>query len=313
VRGGHASRRAAYASIAAMRRGTYSIVARDAASGELGVAVQSHWFAVGSLVGWLRPGVGAAATQSIVEVAHGPEALARLEQGLAPQDALDGILASDQLAGVRQVGVVDSQGRAAAHTGAGCIAHAGQVCGAGFSCQANMMLADTVPAAMAHAYETCDGALADRLLAALVAAEAQGGDVRGRQSAALVVAPAQGEPWRRRFDVRVDDHEDPLGELARLLALARAYEAADRADGLLAAGERVQATRLYEESAALAPGADELRFWAGLGVAAEDLERGVALVAEAARADPAWLTLLERLPDDLAPAAASVRAALGRG
>jgi uncharacterized Ntn-hydrolase superfamily protein len=293
-----------------MRKGTYSIVARDAVSGELGVAVQSHWFSVGSVVAWARPGVGAVATQSVAEVAHGPNALERLASGLDAGAAIAAVLASDEQARYRQLGVVDAGGGSAAHTGEDCIPFAGEVVGEGFACQANMMAGETVPAAMASAYRAAGGDLAARLLAALLAAEGEGGDVRGRQSAALLVVPASGEPWRTRFDVRVEDHADPLAELERLVRLARAYEMAGEGDELAAEGEHARATELYSAAAELAPEADELTFWAGLGVAAQDVERGVELVQQAAAVKPSWLTLLERLPDELAPTAGAVREAL---
>jgi uncharacterized Ntn-hydrolase superfamily protein len=293
-----------------MRRGTYSIVARDLTSGELGVAVQSHWFAVGSVVAWARPGVGAAATQSVAEVAHGPNALDQLQEGLDAHGALAAVLGADELAHFRQLAVVDASGRSAVHTGSGCIPYAGEVTGEGFSCQANMMAGQTVPAAMAAAYQGHDGDLAERLLAALDAAEAAGGDVRGRQSAALLVVPAAGESWRTRFDLRVDDHEEPLAELRRLARLARAYELAGEADTRLAEGAHDAASALYVRAAELAPEADELVFWAGLGVAAQDVGAAVALVRKAAARNPSWLTLLERLPAELEPSAELVRAAL---
>jgi uncharacterized Ntn-hydrolase superfamily protein len=293
-----------------MRRGTYSIVARDPSTGELGVAVQSHWFAVGSVVSWARPGVGAAATQSVAEVAHGPHALDRVQEGLDAKAALAAVLAEDALAHFRQVAVVDTRGQAAAHTGSDCIPHAGEVIGEGFSCQANLMRTETVPAAMADAYRGHEGDLADRLMAALDAAEAAGGDLRGRQSAALLVVPGTGEAWRTRFDLRVDDHPEPLPEMRRLLRFARAYELASQADSLLAEGARGAASGLYTRAAELAPEADELIFWAGLGVAADDLDAGVELIRRAAERKPAWLTLLERLPAELEPTAAPLLAAL---
>ena len=293
-----------------MRNGTYSIVARDRATGELGVAVQSHWFSVGSVVSWARPGVGAVATQSVAEVAHGPNALEHLGRGLDAAGAIGVVLSGDEQARYRQLGVVDAQGRAAAHTGADCIAFAGDVVGEGFACQANMMASNTVPDAMASAYATHKGDLAERLMAALEAAEAAGGDVRGHQSAALLVVPAQGEPWRTRFDIRVEDHDQPLMELRRLLRFSRAYEMAGEADELAAEGAHEEATKLYVRAAELAPEADELTFWAGLGVAAQDLQEGVELVRRAAAVKPSWLTLLERLSDELAPTAQAVRQAL---
>jgi uncharacterized Ntn-hydrolase superfamily protein len=293
-----------------MRRGTYSIVARDPPTGELGVAVQSHWFSVGSVVAWARPGAGAVATQSVAEVAHGPNALERLVDGLDPAGALEAVLAGDDLAEYRQLGVVDANGRVAVHTGSGCIPFAGDTLGEGFACQANMMAGAGVPEAMAAAYRAHDGDLADRLLAALDAAEATGGDVRGRQSAALLVVPATGEPWRTRFDVRVEDHQEPLAELHRLVGLARAYEMAEQADERLAEGAHAEAMSLYLAAAELAPQADELTFWAGLGLAADDVDAGTELVRRAVLTKPAWLTLLDRLPAALAPTAAAVKAAL---
>jgi uncharacterized Ntn-hydrolase superfamily protein len=293
-----------------MRRGTYSIVARDDASGELGVAVQSHWFSVGSVVTWARAGVGAVATQSVAEVAHGPNALDAMERGMSAAQSLAAVLESDAQARFRQLGAVDASGEAAAHTGDGCIPYAAHAIDRGFACQANIMAGETVPAAMADAFRAHQGDLAAGLLAALEAAQAQGGDLRGRQSAALLVVPARGEPWRARFDVRVDDHADPLGELRRLLELARAYELAGRADELLAQGAREEARRAYVQAAELAPEATELTFWAGVALGADDVQAGLELVRKAAAANPAWLELLERLPSELEPAAQALRDAL---
>jgi uncharacterized Ntn-hydrolase superfamily protein len=275
--------------------------------------VQSHWFSVGSLCTWARPGVGAVATQSVVEPAHGPNALDRLERGATAAEALEALLAEDALHTVRQVGVVDARGGVAVSTGRDCIAHAGDATGATWSCQANMMERDTVPAAMSAAFEAATGDLAARLMAALQAAQGEGGDVRGRQSAALLVVPPEGEAWRARVDLRVEDHDDPLAELERLLGLWRAYELAGAADELMAADRAEEAGALYRRAAELAPGSDELLFWAGLAMAhAGDLDDGVAAVRRAAEAKPNWLVLLDRLSPDFAPAGAAVRAALGR-
>jgi len=294
-----------------VRHGTYSIVARDAATGELGVAVQSHWFSVGSVVSWGRPAVGAVATQSVAEIAHGPNILERLQQGLDPRGAIAAVLAEDDLAEYRQLGVVNAGGVVAAHTGASCIAHAGDVQGESFTCQANMMAAPGVPEAMAAAYRDHDGELAERLLASLEAGEAAGGDVRGRQSAALLVIPCEGESWRARFDIRVEDDPEPLAELGRLTRLARAYEMAARADELVAEGSHEEAAALYMRAAELAPEADELIFWAGVGVAARDQAQGIELVRRAVAVNPAWQELLVRLPAELAPTATSLALALG--
>ena len=291
---------------------TYSIVARDADTGELGVAVQSHWFSVGSIVAWARPGVGAVATQSVAEPAYGPRLLERLAAGELPGDALRAELAADEEAEFRQVAVVDGEGRVAVHTGASCIEAAGQSAGEGFSAQANMMAAAGVWPAMAAAYEAADGPLERRLFAALEAAEREGGDLRGRQSAALVVVGPEGEPWAAKLDLRVEDSVEPLPELSRLLDLHDAYEFAGRADSLAAAGEHEEAARLYVAAAEAAPGSDELAFWAGLGLAAAgDLDRGAERVAELISADDRWRLLLERLDAGLAPSAPAVRDHLG--
>lgn len=293
--------------------GTYSIVALDPATGELGAAVQSHWFSVGALCVWARPGIGAVATQSVVEPAHGPHGLDRLAGGEAPADALAALLAADPLAAVRQVGVVDAAGRVAAHTGPGCIPEAGHVVGEHWACQANMMARDTVPAAMSAAFAEADGDLAERLTRALEAAEAEGGDVRGRQSAALLVAPAEGEAWLSRVELRVEDHAEPLAELRRLLGLHRAYELAGDADERMGEGHTEEAAPMYVRASELAPESDELRFWAGLAMAQTgDVAAGAEAVRRAADAHAGWLTLLDRLSPEFAPGAAAVRGALGR-
>jgi uncharacterized Ntn-hydrolase superfamily protein len=296
-----------------MRHGTYSIVALDPTTGELGAAVQSHWFSVGSLCIWARPGIGAAATQSVVEPAHGPHALDRIAAGATADDALRELIEADPLGAVRQVGVVDAAGNVAVHTGASCIPCAGDALGAHWSCQANMMARDTVPQAMSAAFEHAEGDLSQRLMAALKAAEGEGGDVRGRQSAAIVVVPAEGEPWQTRVDLRVEDHTDPLGELERLARLQRAYELAGQGDELMGGGRPVEAGALYRRAADLAPESDELLFWAGLALAhSGDDEAGVDAVRRAIAVHPGWATLLERLSPDFAPAGERVRAALRR-
>jgi uncharacterized Ntn-hydrolase superfamily protein len=294
-----------------MRHGTYSIVALDRDTGELGAAVQSHWFSVGSLCVWARPGVGAVATQSVVQPAHGPDTLDRLAAGEDAATALAAVLAADPQARLRQVGVVDGAGRVTAWTGPDCIAEAGQVTGDAFSCQSNMMARDTVPQAMATAYASATGPLAERLLRALEAAEREGGDVRGRQSAAMVVAPAAGEPWRRSVDLRVEDSADPLGELRRLLQLHEAYRLAGEGDDLMAEGRAAEAGIRYRAAQELAPGSDELLFWAGLALAQSgDVTGGTALVRQAIDVHDGWRVLLGRLSPEFAPAGADVLAAL---
>lgn len=294
------------------RQGTYSIVARDPLTGELGVAVQTHWFAVGSIVPWARPGVGAVATQANVEVRYGPRLLDLLAQGLDAPAALAQALAEDPGAHGRQVAVVDARGGIAAHTGEEAMPFAGHVIGSGVSCQANIMENATVWGAMLAAFEEGEGRLVDRLLAALDAAEAAGGDIRGRQSAAILVVPASGEPWESTVSLRVDDNPAPLVELRRLLVLNDAYVLAGHADAMVNEHNYGEAARLYREAAELAPSALELRFWAGLGKAyTGDLEAGLTEVRDVIDAAPGWGTLLGRLPDSVLPSISTVRANLG--
>jgi uncharacterized Ntn-hydrolase superfamily protein len=289
---------------------TYSIVARDS-TGELGVAVQSHWFNVGPIVPWARPGVGAVATQANAEVAYGPRALDLLAQGMSASEALSRLLAEDPLAESRQVAIVDAGGAVAAHTGGACMAFAGDVQGEGVSCQANIMATEAVWPAMLAAYASGHGSLTARLLGALDAAEAEGGDLRGRQSAAVLVVPAAGEPWETVVSLRVEDHPEPLAELARLARLNEAYRFASEGDERLADGHLNEAAALYARAAALAPESDELRFWAGLGAAqVGDMDVALAHLRAAIAVHGDWLELLRRLPAEMAPSAPAVLAAL---
>src|SRR3954452_8280227 len=294
-----------------MRKGTYSIVARDAATGELGVAVQSHWFSVGAVVSWARAGVGAVATQSLAEPAYGPRALALLDEGVGATEALRRLTADDPRADVRQVAIVDAAGDVAVHTGGRCIAFAGDRTGAQFSVQANMMAATEVWPAMAEAFEASEGPLARRLLAALNAAEGAGGDARGRQSAALLVVPAHGDPWRRVADVRVDDPPEPLAELERLLDLSDAYALATEGDDLDGRGRHDEAADRYTRASELAPDNHELLFWSGLAAArGGDMDTALQRVRRAIELQPGWRELLGRLEPDMAPSAAAVAGAL---
>jgi uncharacterized Ntn-hydrolase superfamily protein len=286
---------------------TYSIVARDPITGELGVAVQSHWFAVGPIVPWARPGVGAIATQANVEVSYGPRGLELLERGASAPDALDQLLGEDPGAVGRQVAILDAHGRVAVHTGTSCIPFAGHASGDGLSCQANMMASERVWPAMLDTFAATEGPLTLRLMAVLDAAEAAGGDIRGRQSAAIVVVPAEGKWWERTVSLHVEDHPEPLVELRRLVELHRAYELGGQADELVNEGRHDEAARLYRTAAALAPDSHELRFWAGLGAAqAGEIDRGLDDVRAAIAMQPGWRPLLERLPADVAPSAAAV-------
>ena len=291
---------------------TYSIVARDPATGELGVAVQSHWFSVGSTVPWAEPGVGAVATQSIADPSYGPNALDLLRAGAAAREALDALVRRDRQASVRQVLIADSHGRAAVHTGRRCIQFAGHESGRGFACAANMMRDEGVPQAMAHAYTTAIGGLPERLLAALDAAEAAGGDVRGHQSAAMIVVRSRDEQWHRSLDLRVEDSAFPLVELRRLTRLRQAYDLGERADELTGQRRTREAALLYRRAAEVAPENDELRFWGGLAlVQLGEREAGLEAVRSAITANEGLAELLRRLSPEISPSAPSVREALG--
>ena len=290
------------------RPGTYSIVARDAETGQLGVAVQSHWFSVGALVPWARPGIGAVATQATVEASYGPEALDMLAGGASASEALARLVARDAGAATRQVAVVDALGQVAAHTGRTCVQFAGDVRGAGVSCQGNLLASDGVWQAMLEAFLCETGALARRLVVALEAGELAGGDARGRESAAVLVVGPTGEPWEALVSLRVEDHPTPLVELRRLLDLHDAYALADAADGLVGQGRHAEAAELYERASALAPESHELAFWAGLGLAQSgDMDAALERVRHAVDAHPGWRGILERLPPEMAPAAEAVR------
>jgi uncharacterized Ntn-hydrolase superfamily protein len=266
---------------------TYSIVARDPSTGELGVAVQTRWPNVGETVPWAEPGVGAVATQSFSEKSYGPLGLERMRGGASAPDALPALLALDDDREVRQVGMVDAAGRSAAFTGTRCVAAAGHVTGSDWSIQANMMERPSVWPAMAEAFRTTTGPLADRLMAALVAAEGEGGDVRGRQSAALLVVPGSGPAWATRYDLRVEDDRAPLDELGRLLRLSRAYEAFDRSEAPAMAGDFAAAAAAMDEAHALAPDDDQITLWTAVLVgAAGRFDDARRLFAEASGVEP---------------------------
>ncbi|MFY0529909.1 DUF1028 domain-containing protein [Archangium gephyra] len=279
---------------------TYSIVARDPRTGEMGVAVQSHWFSVGSTVPWAEAGVGAVATQSFVDPSYGKLGLELMRAGRSAPQSLAGLLAADSASQVRQVGMIDAQGRVAAHTGDKCVAAAGHIVGENFAVQANMMEKDTVWPAMAKAYREAKGDLAERMLAALEAAEAQGGDIRGKQSAALIVVSgkASGRPWAdRRFDLRVDDHTAPLKELRRLVTLQRAYNFMNEGDLAMEHNDTQGALKAYSAAEALAPGNTEMVFWHAVSlVNAGKVDEAVPLLQKTYKADPRWKELLKRLP-----------------
>jgi uncharacterized Ntn-hydrolase superfamily protein len=279
---------------------TYSIVARDPESGRFGVAVQSHYLGVGAVVPWLEAGVGAVATQANVNVSFGPVGLELLRAGRSAQEVVAAVLASDDRPQVRQLGVVDAEGRAAAHTGAECIPACGHLVRDGFTVQGNLLERETCWPAMAAAYEAGVAAgepFVERLLRALEAAEAEGGDVRGRQSAAIMVVDAalQTAPWRGRLmDLRIEDHPDPVPELRRIVTLQLAYELLDD-EGEAARSGRSGAER-YAEARGLAPEAYELVFWRGVELAtAGDVAAGRQELAIAFAADSRWRTTLEHM------------------
>jgi len=279
---------------------TYSIVARDPVSGEIGVAVQSHWFSVGSMVLWAEPGVGAVATQSFVDPNYGPLGLQLMRSGKDAQQALTALLAADEHADVRQVGMVDARGVVANHTGAMSIQEHCDIAGASYTVQANLMWHATVCSAMAAAFEATQGDLAERLMAALEAAEGEGGDIRGKQSAAmLVVSGDRSLPaWAGRLiDLRVEDHAAPLPELRRLLVVARAYNLMNAGDEHMMRDEIELAVESYAAAEALVPDSHEMIFWhaatlAGAGRVSESLP----LFARAFAMWPQWRELVQRLP-----------------
>jgi len=279
---------------------TYSIVAFDKDTGQLGVAVQSHWFSVGSVVPWAEAGVGAIATQSFVEVSYGPLGLALMKTGKSPEQALHALVSSDENEDVRQVAMVDAQGRTAAHTGQNCIAEAGHYIGDGFTCQANMMLKNTVWEAMSKAFKNTRGELADRMLAALEAAEAEGGDIRGKQSAALIVVKgdSSGVWWKDRiYDLRIEDHPEPVPELKRLLKLNKAYNHMNQGDDYLTRDKIPEAMKAYTQAMNLFPDNAEMIFWPAVTLASTgNVEQSLPLFKKVFGMDKNWVTLLLRLP-----------------
>lgn len=281
---------------------TYSIVARDPQTGQFGVAVQTHQMSVGNGVPWLLPGVGAIATQSLTNVSFGPMGLRMLREGVSASHVIRALVASDDGENRRQVAVVDAQGRAAAHTGKGCIAEAGHHVGEGYSVQANMMTRNTVVQAMTAAYESAQGDLAQRMLAALEAAQAEDGDIRGMQSSALVVVPGDlhAPEWKKDYSLRVDEHENPVVELARLVRNRRAQLIDEEGTALLEAGEHHEALKRWAEARALAPEQEELAFWQSVTLADKtgDIEAAVGILKPMLAADvrrDQWIELIRRM------------------
>jgi uncharacterized Ntn-hydrolase superfamily protein len=279
---------------------TYSIVARDSVTGELGVAVQSHWFSVGTVVSWAEAGVGAVATQSLAEVSYGPLGLELMRAGKTAPQALTSLLAGDPQREVRQVAMVDARGNVAVHTGSKCIAEAGHTYGRQYSVQANLMEKNTVWDAMAGAYERARGDLTERLLAALDAAQAQGGDIRGKQSAAILIVrgASTGRPWADRVvDLRVDDSTEPLVELRRLVKVHRAYQHMNEGDAKLALNDVDGAMSEYAAAAEMLPNNVEVKYWAAITMISAGREKeAMPYFKEVFAKDRNWVVVTKRLP-----------------
>ena len=290
---------------------TASIVARDSDTGELGVAVFTAWPAVGAIVPFAEPGVGAIATQSFVEISFGPRGLEMLRDGASAAEAVERLIGSDSKPATRQLGVMTADGESSGFTGDGCVPYAEEATGDECRCQANMMASEGVPETMAGEFEAAEGELALRLLASLQAGEAAGGDARGRISAALLVVPSEGEPWRESVDLRVDNHEDPLTELSRALRIHRAFALSDVAEERAAAGDAEGAMAAGMQAVSLSEENPQLLLWLGLGAATDDLEVGLNLVRRALELQPSLAGFLDRLSDDVVSSVSAVRARLG--
>jgi len=278
---------------------TYSIVARDTVTGDMGVAVQSHWFSVGSVVSYGKAGVGVVATQSLVNPSYGPKGLKLMEQGLTPKQALDALIQNDKGEMYRQVAFLNSKGEVATHTGSLCIDEAGHKQGNNFSVQANMMLSNTVWDAMTNAFENTKGPLSDRILAALKSAEGEKGDIRGMQSAAILIVrgEATGNSWEDTImDLRVEDHEDPIAELERLINIHTAYDFMNKGDLAMEEGNSKKAENLYLNAQNLFPENLEMRYWYAINLLNnKELSKAKTILQDIFNKDPNWKTLTARL------------------
>ena len=282
---------------------TYSIVARDSVTGEMGVAVQSHWFSVGSTVSYAKAGVGVVATQSLVNPSYGPKGLALMEQGLTPKQALDALIENDEGEMYRQVAFLDANGEVATHTGSLCIAEAGHRQGKNFSVQANMMLNNTVWDAMANAFETTKGSLSERILASLKAAQNEKGDIRGKQSAAILIVKgeATGNSWEDTImDLRVEDHPNPIEELERLIKIHKAYEYMNKGDLAMEEGHSKQAEQLYLEAQNLFPNNLEMQYWYAINLLNnKEFNKAKPILKSIFSQDKNWKILLPRLVESM--------------
>ena len=279
---------------------TFSIVARDKKTGEMGVAVQSHWFSVGADVPWAEAGVGVVATQSFVDPSYEPKGLELMRLGKSASETLKQLIAADSGEAVRQVAMVDSKGEAAVHTGKRCVDYAGHRTGDGYSVQANLMLNDKVPNAMANAFETAPGDLAERMMMALEAAQEVGGDIRGKQSAAMIMVKAQssGKSWAdRTVNLRVEDHPEPLKELRRLISVARAYGHMNAGDTAMEKNDVETALKEYGEAMKLAGDNVEIAFWSALTLALKGkVDQALPIFKKVFLEDTNWVEVLKRLP-----------------
>ncbi|HET6766931.1 MAG TPA: DUF1028 domain-containing protein [Chitinophagaceae bacterium] len=280
---------------------TFSIVARDSVTGEMGVAVQSHWFSVGTAVSWAEAGVGAVATQSFVNKSFGLRGLSLLKTGLTAQQAVDSLLKDDEGREVRQLAIVDNKGNVAVHTGTGCIQFASHIRGNQFAVQANMMLGSQVPTAMATAFGKSAGKpLAERMLLALDAAQGAGGDIRGQQSAALIIVPPKSNdrPWdERTVDLRVDDNKDPIKEINRLYKVHVAYEHMNKGDLAVEKSDMITAMNEYNAAMKMFPANLEMQYWTAVTLANnKELAKAIPIFRKVFAADKNWRELTRRLP-----------------
>lgn len=278
---------------------TYSIVARDPETGEMGVAVQSHWFSVGSIVAWGEAGVGVIATQSFVNPAYGPQGLAMLRNGITPDEVVAYMTSIDEGKDVRQVAVLSVDGKVAAHTGNKCIPDAGHIVGENYSVQANLMLNDKVWKTMAETFENIKAPLAERLIASLEAAQKVGGDIRGQQSASLLIVRGEstGKVWEDRLiDLRVEDHTEPVAELKRLLKVHRAYQHMNNGDLAVEKGEMKLAMEEYKSAENMFPENAEMKFWHAVTLANNGmLNESLPLFTNVFRKNENWRILTPRL------------------
>jgi uncharacterized Ntn-hydrolase superfamily protein len=278
---------------------TYSIVARDPETGEMGVAVQSHWFSVGSIVSWGEAGVGVVATQSFVNPAFGPNGLELLKSGMTASQVVDKLIAEDDGRDVRQLAIIDVNGNVKSYTGKNCIPGAGNIVGENYSVQANLMLNDKVPGAMSKAFEESKGPLAERLMIALFAAQEAGGDIRGKQSAAILVVKGRstGQVWEDRLiDLRVEDSSDPLAELNRLLKVHRAYDHMNAGDLAVEHGDMKLAMKEYSAAEEMFPDNEEMKYWHAVTLATNgDVKGSLPLFKDVFQRNENWKILTPRL------------------